>query len=287
MAALLRRAQRKLVTLCTDMQKLAPTRSLSIYPDAEQLAGAAAERFATAAREATAQRGRFCVALAGGSTPRATYERLSKTDYATASPLTTKSGGVAGIDAETLNLKPGTTLVDWAQVHVFWSDERCVPPNHADSNYRMAALALLDRVAIPAGNVHRVRGELPPQPAAEAYRAEIDETLGAGRRFDLVLLGMGDDGHTASLFPGTPACQVRDLTAVAVYVKRLNSWRVTLTLPVINAARHVLFLVSGASKAPAMARLRAGERLPAGLVQPVDGELAWLVDEAANGMPEG
>ncbi|MBN1888017.1 MAG: 6-phosphogluconolactonase [Thermoflexales bacterium] len=235
------------------MQELAFLRSLNIYPDAEQLAGAAAERFAALAQEAIAQRGRFCVALAGGSTPRATYERL------------------AGLH------------LPWAQVQVFWSDERCVPPNHAGSNYRMARLALLDRVAIPAGNVHRVQGELRPEQAANAYEAELQETLGADGRLDLVLLGMGDDGHTASLFPGTQAVEVYDRLATAVYVERLDSWRVTLTLPVLNAARHVLFLVSGAAKASALARVRRGEPLPAGLVRPVDGELAWLVDQAAGG----
>lgn len=228
--------------------------ALSIYPNAGQLAKAAAERIVALAQEAIARRGRFCVALAGGSTPRATYERLGKPE----------------------------TALDWARVHVFWSDERCVPPDHADSNYRTAAVALLDRVPIPAENVHRVQGELPPEQAAAAYRAELHAALGADGRFDLVLLGMGDDGHTASLFPGTSAVEVHDASAVAVYVERLDSWRVTLTLPVINAARHVLFLVSGASKAPALARLRGGERLPAGLVQPVDGALAWLVDQAAE-----
>jgi 6-phosphogluconolactonase len=201
------------------------------------------------------------VALSGGSTPRTTYALLASDEFA--------------------------ARVDWPRVRVFWGDERCVPPDHPDSNYRMAREALLDKVPIPTENVHRMRGELPPDQAATAYQAELEAVLGASGRFDLILLGMGADGHTASLFPGTAALEERERTVVAVYVKRLRAWRVTLTLPVINAGRHVLFLVSGTAKAPTLARIRAGELLSAGLVQPDQGQLTWLVDMAAAGQLKG
>jgi 6-phosphogluconolactonase len=145
----------------------------------------------------------------------------------------------------------------------------------------MAREALLDHVDIPPQNVHRVRGELPPLEAAQAYRAELETVLGPLPRFDLILLGMGSDGHTASLFPGSTALQETEHAALPVYASHLNSWRVSLTLPVLNRARHALFLVSGADKAPALARIRAGEPLPAGLVRPESGTLTWLVDRDA------
>jgi 6-phosphogluconolactonase len=227
-----------------------------VYPDAASLARAAAEHFVTLATEAIAANGQFLVALSGGSTPRATYTLLADDEF--------------------------VTRVDWPRVHVFWGDERCVPPDHPDSNYRMAYEALLDRIAIPAENIHRIQGELPPDQAAAAYRAELETALSINGRFDLILLGMGADGHTASLFPGTAALEERERPVAAVYVKHLQAWRITLTLPVINAARHVLFLVSGAAKAPALARAGAGEALPASLVQPSQGQLIWLVDQDAH-----
>jgi 6-phosphogluconolactonase len=222
-------------------------------PDAGALAREAAHRFVARAQEAVAARGRFLVALAGGSTPRGAYELLAGDVFA--------------------------PRVDWARVHVFWGDERCVPPDHTDSNYRMAREALLDRIPISAGNVHRMRGELVPEAAADAYEAELDEVLGAEGRFDLVLLGMGVDGHTASLFPGTQALEERERRVAAYYVEKLGAWRVTLTLPALNAARRVLFLVGGAGKRDALNRVRAGEPLPAALVRPEEGEVTWLVEK--------
>jgi 6-phosphogluconolactonase len=145
----------------------------------------------------------------------------------------------------------------------------------------MASETLLDHVAIPLENVHRVHGELPPDQAAALYGAELAGVLGQEGRFDLILLGMGTDGHTASLFPNTVAVEEREQDVIAIYVDKLAAWRVTLTLPVINAARSVIFLVSGAGKAPVLARVLAGETLPAGLVHPEDGQLTWLVDEPA------
>jgi 6-phosphogluconolactonase len=154
---------------------------IEVYADADALARAAAAHFVARAAEAIATHGRFVVALAGGSTPRATYALLASDKLA--------------------------ARVGWLRVHVLWGDGRCVPPDHRDSNYRMAREALLDKIPIPNANVHRIRGELPPAQAAAAYESELESVLGAEGRFDLILLGMGDDGHTASLFPGTAALE--------------------------------------------------------------------------------
>jgi 6-phosphogluconolactonase len=233
---------------------------LVVVPDADSLARLAAGRFTDLASTAIAERGRFVVALSGGSTPRPVYTLLAEGLF--------------------------VSRLDWKRVHVFWGDERCVPPDHPDSNYRMAYRALLEHVAIAPENVHRIPGELPPEEAAAVYRMELAEVLGEDGRFDLILLGMGTDGHTASLFPGTRAVGERERDVVAAWVERLSAWRVTLTLPMINAARHVMFLVSGAAKAPVLARIHAGEALPAGFVRPQDGQLTWLVDrDAAADLP--
>jgi len=230
-----------------------------VYPDAASLARAAAEHCVTLAAEAIAARGRFAIALSGGSTPRATYALLATEEF----------------DAR----------VDWSRVHVFWGDERCVPPDHPDSNYRMARQALLDKTSIPTENVHRIRGELPPDQAATAYQAELEAVLGAGGRFDLILLGMGEDGHTASLFPGTAALHEQTRWVVAHYVDKLSAWRVTLTPVAINAAAHVTFLISGAGKAERLQEVLDGPHqpdvLPAQIVRPTDGRLLWLADAAA------
>lgn len=249
---------------------------LTVVPNAERLAQVAAARFTDLACAAIAERGRFVAALSGGSTPEPTYRLLAEAPHA--------------------------ATLDWSRVEVFWGDERCVPPDHPDSNYRMARRALLDHVEIPDSQVHRIQGELPPHEAAESYRAELEAVLGERGRFDLILLGLGSDGHTASLFPGTTAVQERRRDVVATHVDRLGSWRVTLTVPVINDARHVIFLVSGAAKANALARVRAGERArrsrasrvdsvalpPAALVHPEEGTLTWIVDQgAADALPIG
>ena len=229
-----------------------------VYPHPDSLAQAAAEQIVDLAATAIAEREWFIVALAGGSTHRPTYERLA------ADPLASR--------------------VDWAHVQVFWGDERSVPPDHPDSNYRMAREALLDHVPIPEANIHRIRGEVVPDWAASSYEMELEKVLGLTGRFDLVLLGIGADGHTASLFPGTKVLEEQEYAVDAVHLGGERGWRVTLTLPVINAARRVMFLVTGAEKAEALARIRAGEMLPAARVQPGDGELVWLVDRDA--LPE-
>ncbi len=233
---------------------------------------AAADRVVGSAAAAIAARGRFDWALAGGSTPEQLYRLLASDAYA--------------------------ARVDWARVHVFFGDERCVPPDHADSNYRMAQHSLLRAVALPEANVHRMAGELPPEAAAERYEAELERHFGLGvgsgfPRFDLVLLGMGGDGHTASLFPGTAALAESRRWVVANSVPALGVTRLTLTLPVLNAAASVLFLVSGADKAQRLKQVLAllpaqsSPALPAQCVRPGGEPPDWLVDAAAGALLQG
>lgn len=239
---------------------------IQTYPDATSLARAAAEHFVTLAAEAIAVRGRFAVALSGGSTPRATYTLLASDEF--------------------------TARADWQHVHVFWGDERCVPPDHPESNFRLADGALLCHVPIPSGNIHRIRGELEPEIAAQAYAAELHTFFGTPwPRFDLVLLGMGNDGHTASLFPGSAALRetVRPIVAVKAHYQDRPAPRVTLTPPAINAARQVLFLVTGTSKADIVQAVLEGPdgRFPAQWIRPTPGHLTWLMDIAAAGQLKG
>lgn len=233
-----------------------------VHEDARELALAAARFFVEEATEAIGESGRFSVALAGGSTPKATYETLAS-EY-------------------------GTQGLDWSKVHVFFGDERTVGPDHEDSNYRMAREALLSLV--PVGSVHRMRGELPPPEAASLYEEELtaffDSKPGEAPRLDLVMLGIGDDGHTASLFPRTPALDVTDRWAAENPVEKLGTTRLTLTAPAINAAKKVFFLVAGEGKAKALKEILEGDAdprdYPAKLVQPVDGP-TWLLDRSAAG----
>jgi 6-phosphogluconolactonase len=231
--------------------------SVNVYKSSEELADAAAGGFAARADEAIDERGRFAVVLAGGSTPKATYEILAR-DYA--------------------------DRIDWSNVHVFFGDERSVPPNHEDSNYRMAREDLLDHV--PVGSVHRMQGELSPDEAAEAYEEELRDFFRSEDlpRFDLILLGIGGDGHTASLFPETSALEVHDRWVVANPVLKLGTTRITLTVPVINAARAVYFLVAGEGKADALAEILEDDpdprEYPASLIQPQGGP-AWMLDRSA------
>jgi 6-phosphogluconolactonase len=235
-----------------------------ICHDIDEVAHEAAGEFCRIAAEAVAARGKFFVALSGGSTPRALYELLAGDAW--------------------------RGRVDWATTHVLWGDERFVPPDHPDSNYRMADEALLSKVDIPPENVHRVRTELgDPGRAAEDYERQIAELFhlppGSAPRLDLVLLGLGDDGHTASIFPATPAPLEDWRVAVAVWVEKLHANRVTITVPVINQAAHVVFLVSGASKAHVVGEVLRGvrhtEKYPAQLVKPERGTLRWILDRPA------
>lgn len=238
---------------------MSDTARIEVYADKQELAEAAARAFVARSAEAIEERGRFTVALAGGSTPKAAYALLAR-----------------GYAEE----------VDWSNVHVFFGDERSVPPEHEDSNYRMTREALLDHVFI--GSVHRMRGELPPEQAAKAYEEELREFFADESipHLDLVMLGIGGDGHTASLFPNTPALDVLDRLAVENPVEKLETVRITLTTSVLNAARAVNFLVAGEDKAEALREILEGagdpHEYPAKLVRPEGGAL-WMVDgEAAS-----
>ena len=233
---------------------------------ADDLAGVArhaADLFVRLARQAE-QSSRFSVALSGGSTPKALHELLS-------SP-------------------PFREQVDWARVHFYWGDDRYVAPDDPESNFRMARETLLDRVPLREAQIHRVHTEMDdPDAAAALYEDELRQDFGLrdGQvpRFDLILLGMGPDGHTASLFPHTSALTVTDRLVVANYVPKLATWRITFTAPVINHAATVAFLVAGDDKADALAHVLDGprdpEEYPSQLVAPSDGDLYWFVDRAA------
>lgn len=211
------------------------------------------------AREAIGDRGFFSVALAGGTTPKAAYALLAQ--------------------------EPRSRDVDWQRVFAYFSDERCVPPDDPQSNYKTAHDALLSKVSIPTGNVHRMRGEDSPAAAASAYARLLRGEFGDPPRFDLVMLGMGPDGHTASLFPGTDPLTDDGALVRAPFVDQVHAFRLTITPRVINAARCVTIATEGVEKASALARVREGARDPAALpiqiVAPSDGRLLWLVDRAA------
>ncbi len=207
------------------------------------------------------KRGRCTVALTGGKTPRDVYSLL---------------GDEFNRDR----------VVDWQRVQLFWGDERIVPPEHQDSNYRMAKLTLLDHIEIPAENVHRMHGEIPPEKAAAEYDNILNEKFKENPPvFDLILLGLGEDGHIASLFPGTDALEEKEKYAVPLFVAKLNTWRITLTLPVLNAAKNVIFIVSGKLKVKIVQRIvnakQPDKELPATMLQPKNGSLEWMLDSEA------
>lgn len=224
-------------------------REIQIFPDIAAIAAAAAEEFVRLAPKT--------VALAGGSTPRALYQLLAK-----------------------------RTDVAWGQIQFFWGDERHVPPDDADSNYRMAHESLLAHVPVPEANIHRIRAEKPDAGAAAAvYADELQRVFGTALpRFDLVLLGMGPDGHTASLFPGSTALREREKWVVATWVERMHSDRITMTLPVLNNAANIIFMAGGMEKAEVLKPVLSdsGEKtFPSQYIEPVNGRLIWMVDQAA------
>lgn len=233
-----------------------------IFPDPETLGRAAIEFVITLARQRIAAEGRFSVALSGGSSPKQLYAFLGSSPYRDDIP--------------------------WPPMHFFWADERCVPPDHPDSNYKLAFDAFLSGVSLPAANIHRIKGEEGPVAAAQAYEEDLRRFFsGPGvPSFDLIILGIGEDGHTASLFPGSPLLQETARFAVPVELDPPKVSRVTLTLPVLNHAAQVLFLASSRAKAEVVAEVigRNNEgRYPAGLVQPVSGDVTWFIDlEAAE-----
>lgn len=230
---------------------------LYIFADAGDLYADAAERVAGAGESAVEADGRFALLLAGGQTPRRLYALLGSAEY-------------------------GDQL-DWARTHLFWGDERAVPLSDPQSNYRMVAGTLLSRISVPEANIHRIRTELAPDEAAIQYESALCEFFGGPPCFHLALLGMGADGHTASLFPGSDA--LREEQRLVVVTSQGGTQRITLTLAALNAASQVLFLVTGAAKAPALAAALEGPPdpdLPAALVRPASGRVVWLADSAAT-----
>jgi len=235
--------------------------NLFVFETPEQLALAAAERFVDYSNELRDMSERFSVALAGGNTPRQVYELLATERF--------------------------KNRVEWSQVHLFFGDERCVPPEHPDSNYAMAYEALISRVPIPAKNVHRIPGESNPNEGALEYENELRAFFAglAWPRFDLVLLGMGEDGHTASLFPASAALKEMSRWVVATRNEQSRHERITLTVPVFNHARRIMVLVTGKKKAQrlkeVLRRQPGSEQLPVQAITPINGMLEWLVDADA------
>lgn len=226
---------------------------LTIVDDARALAERAAGRFAAVVAAGVRSSGSARVSLTGGSTPRGAYELLG-------SP-------------------PWSDSIPWGDVHLYWGDERHVPPDHKDSNYGMARDALVMRVAIPAAQVHRIRGELPPDEAARLYERELPQ------RFDLLLLGLGEDTHIASIFPGSPVLQETKRRVAAPWVSHLKAYRITLTPPALLSASHIMMIVAGAAKAAAVATALETPadpvRYPVHLLRAAGDKVEWLIDRAA------
>ena len=235
---------------------------IEVFADIAALNTATAERIVAAAGRAVAERGAFHLVLSGGETPKPLYELLATTEWA--------------------------NRLDWRNVHVYWSDERCVPVGDPRSNAGMTRRALLNHVPVPAAQVHPLYVGGSPQQAALDYEALLRRSASGGLpRFDLVLLGLGADGHTASLFPGTAAVAERQRLVCELYLPEKNMFRLTLTVPLLNQVRQVVFLVVGDGKAAMLQQVlsdavdSAGQMPPARLIRPVSGELDWLVDAAA------
>lgn len=240
---------------------------ISVYPTPAEVAAEAARRVVATAQAAVKERGVFRLALAGGSTPKALYQLLAAEPHVSAMP--------------------------WDDTEIFFGDERCVAKDHKDSNYLMAEQAFLSKVPLPPENINRMKGEIDPTAAAEEYDKMLHNVLGAGLRLDIVLLGMGDDGHTASLFPHTKALEEKTKWVVANYAENSTtgkSWRITFTAPFINRAAEVMFLICGASKAARLQEVIEGDRdpmrLPSQLISPEGGKLTLLLDAAAAEMAE-
>jgi 6-phosphogluconolactonase len=236
-----------------------------VEPDPQALARHAAQYFVEMAGEAVAAYGRARIAISGGSTPKATFQLLADPN------------------------QPWRSRMPWESLDLYWVDERAVPPDNADSNYRMTREALLDHLSLRPEQIHRIEGELEPELAAALYETELRNTFrleGAEfPRFDLVALGMGDDGHTASLFPHTEAIREINRLVTANHVPQKDTWRITLTWPVIDRASSVFFLIAGADKAQVLKEVLTGphdpERLPSQLIWPASGILTLILDKAA------
>ena len=239
------------------------TPTIQVVVDAPAIAVVAAEKIISLADAAISQRGGFSIALSGGSTPKTLFQLLASDSY--------------------------SKRIDWKNWQIYFGDERCVPPVHPDSNFRMASEALLDHVPILPEHIHRMEGEIEPQEAAIEYGKLLKQNFGDGG-LDVILLGMGDDGHTASLFPHTAALGETGHRCVANYVEKLGVWRITMTAPFINRARQIIVMVSGAAKAKRIDQVLQGpsdpQTFPIQMIDPADGELLWLMDAAAAGMDE-
>lgn len=234
-----------------------------VYPNRMAAAHAAAAQFVAASERAMTMYGRFTVALAGGSTPRDVYRLLSSDDY--------------------------MSMVEWEYGQFFWGDERAVPLNDPENNAHMARETLLDHVPVPINHIHRIPSQLPPEDAAWAYEHTLRDFFGSRGldrpQFDLVLLGMGAEGHTASLFPHSPVLAEQERWVASTYVDLVKSWRVTLTPAALNAASKVIFLVFGEEKAEALKAVLGDDKqpdlFPAQVVDPPHGKVLWIVDQAA------
>lgn len=234
---------------------------IAVYPDIDTISQHAAQYVVRIANEAVVTRGRFTIALSGGSTPRELYSLLGSEPY--------------------------LSQIDWKLVEIFWSDERSVPPDDAESNYRLAHETLLSHISTPAPQVHRMPAEQPDRDAAAlAYTQEMQRAFGTNGipSFDLLQLGMGPEGHTASLFPHQPALHERERLVMPVSVPKPPPDRLTFTPPLLNAARNILFLATGADKADALHAVLEGpynpDEYPAQIVKPAHGEVVWMVDAA-------
>jgi len=240
---------------------------VEILPDLTTISRRAAEIFVSLARESISERERFVVALSGGATPKKFYSLLGSQPY--------------------------RDEIDWSSIHFFWADERCVPREDEASNFKLAFDNLLSKIPVPGRNIHRIKGEKGPDLGARDYEGKIRNFFRNSQSpgFDLIVLGMGADGHTASLFPGSEALHETRRYAVPLLLAKIGLDRITLTLPILNNASQVLFLVSGLSKASAVESVlekgERGEPLPAALVRPLRGSVTWLIDEeAASGLPK-
>jgi len=240
---------------------------IEIFANSQELARGAAEYFVARSGEAVAQKGFFTVALSGGSTPQALYQLLADVH------------------------EPFHAQAPWSRTHFFWSDERHVPPDHPDSNYRMAHEAMLSRVPVPESNIHRVPSENPDAAAAanEYEQTILQLTKQSVPQLDLILLGLGSDGHTASIFPGSEVLHETQRLVAAPWVEKFNTYRITMTLPLLNNGASVLFLVSSAEKAEIVKKVMEGpKQYPAQAVQPTHGQLLWMLDkDAAAGLSSG
>jgi 6-phosphogluconolactonase len=234
---------------------------IEVLSDLEALSHRAALLFVGASRSSITTKKRFAVTISGGSTPRRLYTLLGSLPY--------------------------RDQVDWQHVHFFWADERCVPKDHEESNFRTVFDTLLSKVPIPEGNLYRIKGEEDPDKAARDYEENIKKFFVMSRipMFDLVILGMGEDGHTASLFPGSKLLKETIRLVVPVYLSKPTRNRITLTFPILNNAAQILFLVAGRSKAAILSEILVDrekrKQFPAGLVNPVHGFMTWLIDQEA------